>query len=262
MSSLNKILLCHLFIILLVGSLFSPWTSIYWEKIDLASFHFLNRSLEIGKGWQLFWGFVNHRLHNWVEDLFFLGFFLLYIFQAPKEARLRAVSHCLFIVLFSSCIIYLVNCVLFRELFIFYRESPSLVTTSKILLSDKLPWLHIKESSYRSFPSDHGVTALLFAFSYTYYSGWRLGRFAWGYAAFLCLPRLVIGAHWLSDIVVGSGSIALFFLSWIFFTPFYRACALPIEKGVAMLYISLSCLLTKCTNFLKKLTSSLPFSRC
>jgi membrane-associated phospholipid phosphatase len=33
------------------------------------------------------------------------------------------------------------------------------------------------------------------------------------------MPRLITGAHWLSDVLVGSGGIVLFFLSIAFCTP-------------------------------------------
>ncbi len=49
-----------------------------------------------------------------------------------------------------------------------------------------------------------------------------------GFSAFLAsipflLPRLVVGAHWLSDYLFGSLPLALFNLSLLFYTPpFYR----------------------------------------
>jgi Kdo2-lipid A phosphotransferase len=78
-----------------------------------------------------------------------------------------------------------------------------------------------KDDSSKSFPGDHGTTALLFAASFSYLAGWRLGLLASLYAAFLCMPRLITGAHWLSDVIVGSGTITILFLSWAFCTPLF-----------------------------------------
>ena len=57
-----------------------------------------------------------------------------------------------------------------------------------------------------------------FAASFSYLAGWRFAIAAWLYAGFF-IPRLITGAHWLSDVVMGSGGITLFFLSIAFCTP-------------------------------------------
>ncbi len=36
------------------------------------------------------------------------------------------------------------------------------------------------------------------------------------------MPRLIAGAHWFSDVVIGSGCIVLFFAGWGLFTPFHK----------------------------------------
>jgi membrane-associated phospholipid phosphatase len=99
--------------------------------------------------------------------------------------------------------------------------SPTMVIDDSIRLSKEIPWMKIKDGSSKSFPGDHGTTALLFAASFSYLAGWRLGILASFYAAFLCMPRLITGAHWLSDVLVGSGTITMIFLSWAFCTPLF-----------------------------------------
>src|SRR6185369_8486193 len=110
--------------------------------------------------------------------------------------------------------IYFINRKLFSSYLIIPRTSPTRVVEDSIRLSEMVPWLHVKDGSARSFPGDHGTTALLFSASYTILAGWRLGIIALLYGAFLCLTRLITGAHWLSDVIVGSGCIAIFVLSW------------------------------------------------
>jgi hypothetical protein len=47
----------------------------------------------------------------------------------------------------------------------------------------------------------------------------RTAPWAWLLAAILVLPRLVGGAHWLTDILIGSGSMALVSISLLMATP-------------------------------------------
>ncbi len=73
------------------------------------------------------------------------------------------------------------------------------------------------------------MTVIFFAAFYSFFSGKRAGKYAWFYAVFRLLPRLVVGAHWISDIVA-SGMIVLFLLSWTLFTPFHRRVIDNIEE--------------------------------
>jgi membrane-associated phospholipid phosphatase len=79
-------------------------------------------------------------------------------------------------------------------------------------------------------PGDHATTLLLFTVMYTFFAGRKLGTYAALYAIFRILPRLIVGAHWFSDIVVGSGCLVLFFLSWALCTPFHTWIIDRIEK--------------------------------
>lgn len=212
-------LLQALFSLLLV-SLFWPKAAVYWQKLDIAFFKFINQSLINRPCWQMFWAAANHKYADWLEDLCILMFFALWIQKSPITLRKVRIVQLLFCVLYIACILFFVNRILFRDLIQVPRLSPSLVVDNSVMLSEKISWMKIKDTSRASFPGDHATTALLFAASFSYLAGWRFGVPAWIYAGFLCVPRLITGAHWLSDIVVGSGGIALFFLSIAFCTPF------------------------------------------
>lgn len=226
----KTLLFCHVLVTVMLTTLFLPSTKGFWEVIDVAFFKFVNGSLEGRPNWQVFWALANHKLADWVEDLCVLIFFFIYVKQAVRSLRPRKIAELLFCVLYIGAIIYFVNRMLFRENLSIPRLSPTLVVDSSVRLSEHIPWLHIKDDSSKSFPGDHGTTALLFAASFTYLAGWRLGILASLYAAFLCMPRLITGAHWFSDVIVGSGSITLLFLGWAFCTPLFQTCVNGLER--------------------------------
>jgi membrane-associated phospholipid phosphatase len=190
----------------------------------------INSTLENRPTWQLFWAMANHKLADWIEDLVVLGFFIAYVRAAHKSLRLHRVSQLIFCVVYIAAIIYFVNRMIFRENLNIPRLSPTLVVDDSIRLSREIPWMKIKDDSSKSFPGDHGTTALLFASSFAFLAGWRLGILAALYAAFLCMPRLITGAHWLSDVVVGSGTITIVFLSWAFCTPLFARFTSACER--------------------------------
>ncbi|MBS0603899.1 MAG: phosphatase PAP2 family protein [Verrucomicrobia bacterium] len=219
---LKILLLCHIVGAMLFASLFWPVTRSYWEMIDVAFFKLINSTLRDRPNWQIFWALANHKLADWVEDICVLCFFIAYVRMAHKSLRKRKVSELIFCVLYIGAIIYFINKTLFRENLDIPRLSPTLVVDDSVRLSQEIDWMKIKDDSSKSFPGDHGTTALLFAASFTYLAGWRLGVLASLYAAFLCMPRLITGAHWLSDVIVGSGTITIVFLSWAFCTPLFN----------------------------------------
>jgi membrane-associated phospholipid phosphatase len=227
---LNVLLFWHIIAALLFASLFWPVTKEYWQVVDVAFFKAINSTLRDRPSWQLFWALANHKLADWVEDLCVLCFFITYVRQAHRSLRKRRISELLFCVIYIAAIIYFINRMLFRENLSIPRLSPTLVVDDSVRLSEEITWMSIKDDSSKSFPGDHGTTALLFAASFSYLAGWRLGLLASLYAAFLCMPRLITGAHWLSDVIVGSGTITIVFLSWAFCTPLFARFTLGCER--------------------------------
>lgn len=204
---------------LLLLSLFAPYTSSVWEKIDRTFFHLLNQPLGTSSSLRTFWALANHRLADWIEDLCILGFYCAAIWKAPRGERRRRTAEMIFCVLLTALTILLVNRLLCRDLLRLRRQSPTLVLDNAVYLPDFLSWITVKTDSSKSFPGDHATTALMFACSYAFFVRGRLAFLALLYGVFLCLPRLAVGAHWFSDIFVGSASIVLFSLSCALFTP-------------------------------------------
>lgn len=218
---LKSFLLCHILIALLIGTFIWPYTQVYWDKIDLFFFHLLNDPMKGNKFLQIFWALNNHRWADWIEDFVILGFFIAYVRRPSSLSKTRKIAQLVFMTLFIAAVIFFVNRVLFRENLRIHRDSPTLIVENCLHLSDQLDWLRIKDESPKCFPADHATTALLFAFMYFFYARGRAGILAIIYGIFLCLPRMATGAHWLSDVLVGSGSIILFLLSWALCTPIH-----------------------------------------
>lgn len=217
-------------ILLLLGSFLWPVTFAFWQSLDTVSFKFLNHTLE-GHPWvQVFWAIVNHRKADLVEDAIFILFFILAIRAAPKEKRIRRTAEFIFCIILAGSVIYFVNRTFLRNHVLIPRTSPSLVITPCIRLSKEVPWMTVKDETVSCFPGDHATTLLFFTVLYTFYAGRKLGTYAALYAIFRILPRLIVGAHWASDIIVGSGCLVLFFLSLALCTPFHIWMIDKIEK--------------------------------
>ncbi|KAA8995259.1 phosphatase PAP2 family protein [Affinibrenneria salicis] len=83
----------------------------------------------------------------------------------------------------------------------------------------QLTGIPTKDASSDSFPGDHGMMLMVFAaFMLRYFTR---GAFLLGVLIVIVfsLPRLMIGAHWFTDIAVGSLSVVLVGLSWCLLTP-------------------------------------------
>ena len=83
----------------------------------------------------------------------------------------------------------------------------------------ELTGINTKDSSRDSFPGDHGMMLIIFAVFMLRYFTVRSFIIALGIFVIFILPRIMIGAHWFSDIAVGSLSVVLVGLSWWLLTP-------------------------------------------
>ena len=237
----KKLILCHLLVLFLLGTLFFPSIQqFFWKPIDEGFFKFLKSLIQNSPFWQNFWAMANHRGADFLEDGIFIAFFIWVLkTTAPTERREKAAEF-LFFLLYSAAIILLVNDFIFRQCLHIKRQSPSLIFNSMERLSEQVSWLKVKDKAGNSFPADHATTALLFISSFLYLSRKKRIRIAAiSYGIFLCIPRLIAGAHWLSDILVGSLSIIIILGSWAFYTPFARFSMKKIDLFLQIKFPSL-----------------------
>ncbi|MCU5773162.1 phosphatase PAP2 family protein [Erwiniaceae bacterium BAC15a-03b] len=83
----------------------------------------------------------------------------------------------------------------------------------------ELTGIPAKDASRDSFPGDHGMMLMIFACFMLRYFG--KGAFLTAALIFVVfgLPRVMAGAHWFTDIAVGSLSVVMVGLSWWLLTP-------------------------------------------
>lgn len=221
----GKIALAHSWALFSLFTLFSPATRPYWEALDRAFFHLVHPHLFSPFWAKVFWAISNHRWMDWVGDSVMAGYFLWYIFSLPRadsEGRRKRTAEFLFAIAYVAITALLINQLLFRYCLSVSRLSPTLALPEAVRLSQQIDWIGIKDASKTSFPGDHAMTALSIALSTLFFVGWRKGAFLIAYTLYIWSPRLVLGAHWLSDLLVGSLSCGLVPFAWVFGTPLHR----------------------------------------
>ncbi|MBT6275764.1 MAG: phosphatase PAP2 family protein, partial [Chromatiales bacterium] len=169
-----------------------------------------------GRAWHLFWAATNTRLFDGVSASVFGFIFFTYIWAGGWDAVPKRVAQGVFLAGFTVIVLYIST----KQIFVFERFSPSLVLEPVVRLSTLITEVKVKDASGNAFPGDHGTAVMLFTCFIWAFAGRRRGLAALGVACFVVLPRMVSGAHWITDLLVGSASIALVSVSLALATPF------------------------------------------
>ena len=211
--------LSHLGALLLLGSWLLPRTRAGWDKADAAVFHYLNGTLDSGPLWHGFWAILNWRPFDLVAGLLILFFLLWWLREGGRRClRERVATFLLFaLLLVATNVVFQV----ILQLLEYRRISPSGVFESAIRLSHVVTWIHPKDYSGLSFPSDHAFVLISSVVFFWFHGGPRLGLVVGITLVPFVLPRLVGGGHWLTDTLVGATFMSLISLSWWFTTPLH-----------------------------------------
>ncbi|MDN3507717.1 MAG: phosphatase PAP2 family protein [Simkaniaceae bacterium] len=204
----------------LIFSWLYPSTHGVWDAIDLSIFKFLNSWIATSPLFQKFWAYSNANFMDWIHDFAMVSFFIIAFLTAKtKIMRQRRIAQFVICGLVIGATILTFNRGIFKDLVHINRQSPTLVVENSIRLSEHVKTVKIKDKSDQCFPADHATTATLFTAIVFLTLGPTYGFFALFYAVYFCLPRLILGAHWMTDIVMGSVPITLFVTSWVFGSP-------------------------------------------
>jgi len=207
---------------LLAGAFVLTWlwgpTRAIWDAVDLAVFRGLNQSLALGRPWQLFWAIANWRLLDLAPAGVVFAIFLWTIWREPRPRQQQWWGILAVLAAVVIAVPMITHQVLGRWLQ-FARSSPTLALEDPVRLTQLVPWLRFKDSSPCCFPGDHGFVLIACAAFFWYFAPRRAAVAATITAVGCSLPRLASGAHWMTDIVIGGGVMALVATSWTFATP-------------------------------------------
>ena len=201
--------------VLLLASWFWQPTYEGWVQLDLQVFHLLNSSLALSHAWQWVWALCNCRPFDGLV-------FLLFLFTVirPDWTFRREVLKQVFVLLVATSITALFIRYGMKTYFEIKRSSPSLVVDGALRLRDLVPVIPAKDQSHGSFPGDHASLTFVWWLVVMFFTHKR----AWRYAAtaimiVLLLPRLIAGAHWLTDDLIGGLFVALLAVAWVCYSP-------------------------------------------
>lgn len=185
----------------------------FWFPLDSGIFLFFNQLLAKSQAFLWLVAITNNRAFDGFS-LLAMGCLMLSFWREEDAAcRRRIIAIGLVMLLIAVVVNQLA-----QGLMPVKRSSPSLYFPNINRVSELLH-ISTKDASKDSFPGDHGMMLLIFsAFMLRYF-----GKKAFGVALIIVVvfifPRVMIGAHWLTDIVVGSLSAVLIGLPWCLMTP-------------------------------------------
>lgn len=216
-------------IFIYVSFFYTPLHSL-WEEIDDLVYYTLNGSLADGGAWAQGVAFANSKLYDALSAvllIFILAAFALAGWGDNLKKRLAAV-------LFMGLYITIITFVRRKSGIMEYgRPSPSAEDLFPFIdLTGMYPQYKPKVLSANAFPSDHGVFCILFVTFFWFYAGWRWGVGVLLLMPFFLLPRMISGAHWLSDTAVGGVAFGLPVIATVFHTPFAALCCRTLERWI------------------------------
>ena len=186
----------------------------FWFTLDSSIYLFFNNLMVRNHAFAVILAITNYRAFDVISLLAMGALYLYYFLRADHQEKYRLVS---------IGIVMLLSAVILNQLghlipvshvspTLFFDGRPGVVRISSLVA------IPTKDASSDSFPGDHGMMLMIFAVFMWRYFGLR--AFLGGLLILLVfsLPRVMIGAHWLTDIVVGSLSVVLVGLSWLLLT--------------------------------------------
>jgi len=183
-----------------------------WDQWDLATFHLVNGWLGQSARWADLVAITNHRLFDLAALACMGGILARSFFSADEQGRRRLVAMG-FVMLLGALVINQLG-----HLLPVSRPSPTLMVDGALRLTE-ISAIPTKDSAGDSFPGDHALFLMIFAgFALRY-----LPRLAAVTAVLMVplfsAPRILAGAHWMTDVYVGALSLSLVCLPPLLLTP-------------------------------------------
>ncbi len=221
---------CQVVAFFLLISWLSPTLHPVWMRIDTWFFYTMNGSMIEQPSWQYLMALANHRLADLVPASLVAILFLHFSYKGIEsgEFTLRITYGINIIVLLLLTIIFfkfgiykfLLQYLSLTDLL--PRKSATYIFDNTVRLDTIYPSIDTKVLSKDSFPGDHATVLIFFTVLIRFYAGRVYGSMALIITMVFIMPRLIGGAHWLSDIIVGSTFIVLTSTSLYLATPFQK----------------------------------------
>lgn len=212
-SRLITILLLNALGIMLFVSWYLPPDHGFWFGIDKAIFFGFNDQMVDHHGFALLVAITNFRGFDLVSLLAMGALYLCFWRRETPQGRRR---------MLAIGITMLLSAVILNQLghlLPVQHSSPTLFFDNVHRVSE-LTGIPAKDASKDSFPGDHGMMLMIFTCFMWRYFGFRAFLVGLAISVVFALPRVMAGAHWFTDIAVGSLSVVLVGMSWCLLTPF------------------------------------------
>ncbi len=184
-----------------------------WFPLDSSIFHFFNQELVKSKAFLWLVAITNNRAFDGCSLLAMGCLMLSFWLKEDKTGRRRIIMMGLVMLLTAVVINQLA-----QHLMPVKRASPSLSFPNIYRVSELLH-ISTKDASKDSFPGDHGMMLLIFSAFMLRYFGKKAFAIALAIVVIFAFPRVMIGAHWFTDIAVGSLTAVLIGVPWCLMTP-------------------------------------------
>ncbi len=201
-------------VVLFLSWLLDPTRSL-WLALDDTVFWTFNHSLAEGDLWRQFWAITNNRAFDLVAAFSMLA---LFGHRALLKDRQHLYRYIAVGILMTITVVVVVKSGKWLPV---ERPSGTYIYSEALRLSELVPHIDTKDISEDSFPGDHGLVLLLCTGFILVNLPRIYGVLALIIMVVFTLPRLVSGAHWLSDELVGAVGWGCLWLSWILATPLH-----------------------------------------
>ncbi len=216
MKKLIYIIILNLLGIALFFSWYNAAPDSFWPVIDKKIFFTFNEMLVTSETFKYVVAFTNLRFFDVFGFLAMFLLFLCYFIKMDKEHRRWMLCMGVTMLITAVLVKQFSNC------FNIERPSATLYFTSlgeQVNYVSQMTGWPAKDASKSSFPGDHGMCLIIFCVYMLRYFGLKPFLVGIVITAVFSLPRMMSGAHWFSDVAVGSVAGNLVALSWLLLTP-------------------------------------------
>ena len=149
-----------------------------------------------------------------------MNFFFISIYLTQKQKTARQKSFEILLIIGLVIFLQLATNLIFRQILSLPHPSPSKTLPLAVNIGQYHFW-HNNYKTSHSFPANHAITL----FTCLFFACANLAKKRALSTALVCLllllPRLMVGGHWLTDVIFGGFTFGLFCWALFFKTPLY-----------------------------------------